>query len=279
MRKRILTALLIMFVVSSPAFAMGFPGPQDPNRPEEVDDTKVDATNYPFSISIDKPSIDLITEPGSTNNGEIAVENNGTKPLLIRVYAADWIYSEDGSKTFHKAGSTKHSCAGWMHLNPKELLLEPLGTEDIKYIMTTPKDASGSHVAVIFFEGIFEEQDGIALGGRIGSIVYQETKGKSTRSGEIKKLNVESGTGKAKNFQVTFKNTGNCYTNVMPQVEIYSQNGQKMEGFAMPMLKTLPNDEVVIEEEYLLSEKGDYKAVVTIDLGDKTLKKAADFSL
>lgn len=279
MKRKSLVFLLALMITCTSVFAMGYPGQQEPNRPKEVDDTRIKGTGHPFSMSIDNPSIDLVTDPGSASSGRIMVENNGLKPLNIRIYAADWTYSDDGSKAFHDAGSTKYSCADWIHLNPREMILEPLNADEIQYVLTTPRDASGGHVAVIFFESVFEGKGSIALGGRIGSIIYQETKGRTKKSGEIRRFSAEPVKDKDVKFKMVFKNIGSGHAAVTPQITIYSKGSQKMEGFAMPSAKTLPGDEIVIEEEYTLDVQGDCSAVVKVEVGGKTLERSADFSL
>ena len=218
--------LLVFILVPASVFLTGFAGPAE-QPPESVKKVDVERTPHPFSISIDKPSIKLVTDPGSTKDGIITIQNNGLKALEVRVYAADWTYAGDGSKTFHKAGFTNYSCANWIHLNPRSILLNPLDAEEIKYVITTPKNASGGHAAVIFFESVFKEEEGIVLGGRIGTIVYQETKGKTTKSGSIESFEATyGGDKKTVNLKAIFKNTGNSHLITYPKAEIYSKDGR-----------------------------------------------------
>jgi len=278
MKKKICSLMVLVFL-SSQAYSMGYPGPTEPNRPEESDKIKIESTSYPFSMTIDKPSIHIATDPGSTTSGKIAIENNGLKPLKIIAYVSDWSYAADGSKIFKKAGTNPYSCANWIHIDPQEVLIEPLSEEEIKYVMTIPKDATGGHVAVIFFESVLEGKEGVSVGGRIGSIVYQETKGKSVRSGEIKAFSAEPGKGNKVQFKLRFKNTGNSHLSVNPMIEIYLKNSQKLEVLSLPSVKTMPLDEVTISEEYPVDEKGEYKAIVKVEIEGKNIERSADFSL
>jgi hypothetical protein len=282
MKFRGMSIFLILLLLSTSVHAMSSP-PTAESTDEKTEQQDVGSAKYPFSISIDNPSINIVSDPASTQNGEINVQNNGMKTLKIKAYVADWTYSKDGSKVFYPGGSTKNSCADWIHVTPANLSLKPLETEQVKYIITTPKNAAGGHVAVLFFESVFEEKGDILVGGRIGSIIYQETKGKVNSTGEIKKFSAEAVKDKkgAVNFKLVFVNTGNSHIAEVPAIKVFSKDGGQAGEFNMPDIKTLPGDEVNVAKEFVFDEKelsSEHKAVVSVKLDDKTTEKSINFT-
>lgn len=282
MRSRCPFFLLMILLLSTSVHAMSSPPTVESTDIKEKQQY-IQAEKHPFSLSIDNPSIYIVSDPASTQNGEINVQNNGTNTLKIKAYVADWAYSNGGSKAFYPAASTKYSCANWIHVTPANLSLKPLGTEQVKYIITTPKNAEGGHVAVIFFESVFEEKGDILVGGRIGSIVYQETKGKVKNIGEIRNFSAEDVKGKkgAVNFKLVFLNTGNNHISAVPVVKVFSKDGGQAGEFNMPDIKSLPGDEVNVAKEFIFDEKelsSEHKAVVSFKLDDKTIENSINFT-
>jgi hypothetical protein len=176
---------------------------------------------YALSVNIDPSNVKIILKQGETKSGEITVQNFGGDKIKIKAYAEDWIYASDGSKVFMKPGSSVYSCSSWIKLDPENLDLAPKEAKKVKYSITSPGNASGGHVSVIFFEALANNPEGISVSGRIGAIVYQDTEGDIKRSGEIKSLSVlTSEEGMPINIQISFVNSGNSHISAKPSIKI-----------------------------------------------------------
>jgi uncharacterized membrane protein len=235
---------------------------------------------YALSVNIDPSNVKVTLKQGETKTGEITVQNLGGDKIKIKTYTEDWIYASDGSKVFMKPGSSVYSCSSWIKLDPENLDLAPKEAKKVKYSITSPGNASGGHVSVIFFEVATNASEGISVTGRIGAIVYQDTEGDIKRSGEIKSLSVlTSEEGKPIDIQLSFVNSGNSYVSAKPSIKIMDGGKTVIETQAMN-INSLPGDTKVsiITIDKTLKE-GNYKAQVELNFDDKTLKSQSDFTI
>ena len=231
-------------------------------------------------MNIDQSSIKITLKPKETKTGDILVQNLGGSKLKIKAYTEDWIYAPDGSKTFMKPGSSVYSCSEWIKLDPATFELSPKEEKKVSYSITSPSNASGGHVSVIFFEGLIDTYEEIAVSGRIGTIVYQDTEGYIWRSGEIKEVTVlTSEEGMPLNLNISFTNTGNSHISARPNIKILESDKTIIETQAMN-INTLPGDikTSIITIGQKLKE-GKYKAQVELSFDNKTLKSQTEFTI
>lgn len=235
---------------------------------------------FAFSINVDPSSIKITLKQGESKSGEIAVQNTGSNSIRIKTYTEDWIYAADGSKTFMKPGSSVYSCSNWIKLDPVEFSLLPKEERKIGFVITAPKTASGSHVSVIFFESLINQTKEIAVSGRLGVIIYQDTEGDINRSGEIKEMSViTSKEGIPVKVNISFINKGNSYISVKPHIKIMRDNKTVFESDAMS-INTLPGNEGSSSIAILQPLKaGNYKVQAELNFDNKTLKSQSDLSI
>ena len=238
------------------------------------------SSSYALSINIDPSNIKAVLKPGDTKTGEILVQNLGGTKIKIKAYAEDWIYAPDGSKTFMKPGSSVYSCSSWINLDPISFNLAPKEDKKVKYTITSPSNASGGHVSVIFFEAVIDSYQGIAVSGRIGSIVYLDTEGDIKRAGEVKDLSVlATEEGYPVSLKFSFVNSGNSYISAKPSIKVLDGNKTIIEKQATN-INSLPGDAktttVTLKEPL---KEGKYKAQVELTFDNKTLKSQSDFTI
>ena len=235
---------------------------------------------YALSINIDPSNLKLVLKPGETKTGEILVQNFGGAKIKVKAYAEDWIYAPDGSKTFMKPGSSVYSCSEWIKLDQATFELSPKEEKKVSYSITSPSNASGGHVSVIFFEAVIERYEGIAVSGRIGSIVYLDNEGDIKRSGEIKDLLVvASEEGSPLILHFSFVNSGNSLISAQPSIKIMDGDKTIIEK-QDKNINTLPGDikTSIITIDQKLKE-GKYKAQIELSFDNKTLKSQSDFTI
>ncbi len=236
---------------------------------------------FALSINIDPSNIKLILKPGSSADGEIAVQNLGSNNIGIKAYTEDWVYASDGSKSFMKPGSSVYSCSSWIKLDPGNFDLAPKEVRKVKYTISSPGKTSGGHVSVIFFESTATNTEGISVAGRIGTIVYLDTENDIKRSGEIQAFSaVTSEEGSPLELSLSFNNTGNSYLSAKPTVKITSGDKTVIED-QPANINTLPGDSktsYIMINKPLLKE-GNYKAQIELNFDDKTLRSQTEFSL
>jgi hypothetical protein len=169
-------------------------------------------------VRIDKPKIRFTVAPGGHVSDEIKVENTGREPISVRVYLEDWVYSDqEGGKEFMPKGTTPMSCANWINFNPTDFKLTPAEERVVRFTVSVPEDAGGSHFAVMFFEtggGDMGSKDAegndirIKVYNRLGALFYIESEGAAEKKAEIRGLDLSQ---RANDFIVdaSFFNTGN----------------------------------------------------------------------
>jgi hypothetical protein len=236
---------------------------------------------FALSINIDPSNIKLTLKPGSSANGEIAIQNLGGDKIGIKAYTEDWVYAADGSKSFMKPGSSVYSCSSWIKLEPENFDLAPKEVRKVKYTISSPGKTSGGHVSVIFFESAATNAEGISVAGRIGTIVYLDTEGDIKRSGEIKAFSaLTSEEDSPIDFSLSFNNTGNTYLSAKPTIKITSNDKTVIEDHPAN-INTLPGDSKTTSitiNKPLLNE-GHYKAQVELNFEDKTLSSQTEFTI
>ena len=230
--------------------------------------------SYSFSINVSPPSIHLSTPPGGTDSGTITVENKSDSSIDMQAYVEDWVYNPDGSKKFLPPGSTPLSCAKWINIYPKKFHLEPKDRMGVQYTISIPEDAEGGHYTVIFFESIVGDDDAegelmVRFAGRIGTIIYQETKGKVDKSASI--VSFECGRpdqNKPLEAKVIFKNEGNTYIKAEGVMQIIDGKGNIFGRRGLGPINTLPGDTMEYSTEWLGQlEEGEYDVIATFDTG------------
>lgn len=234
-----------------------------------------ETVSYGFSLNISPPSIHVSVKPGESASGNIVVDNRGESSLGILVYVQDWVYNPDGSKTFMAAGTAPLSCAKDIRVFPKTFKLEAGEKTSVQYTVTVPEDAKGGYYAVIFFESIPAEEvnktEGMVVrfAGRLGSIIYLETEGKSIKSGVVKSFNVTPPhSDKPLEVSLSFENTGNVYIGAEGTLNITDKDGNVFGKEIFGPVNTLPGDTREAKVEWLGElEAGTYYAVVTLDIG------------
>ncbi|MBL7071631.1 MAG: hypothetical protein ISS26_05630 [Candidatus Omnitrophica bacterium] len=228
-----------------------------------------------FALNISPPSFHVSVNPGESASGAITVHNRGEGEIGILVYTQDWVYNPDGSKTFHAAGTTPLSCAKWIRLFPKKFKLEAGGQMAVQYTVTLPEDAKGGYYAVIFFESVSPGADDkdqgmmVRFAGRLGTIVYLETEGKSTASGVVESFTVTPPrSDKPLEMVLSFKNTGNVYIGAEGTLNIIDADGNVYAKQIFDPINTLPGETREAKTEWLGElDEGTYYVIVTLDIG------------
>jgi hypothetical protein len=228
-----------------------------------------------FSLNVSPPSFRAVVEPGGSTSGIITVMNTSDNDIGINVYAEDWLYKPDGSKSFHAAGTTPLSCAKWIRLFPKKFQIEPHGKMAVQYTISVPEDVKGGYYAVIFSESVplgKEGQEGemtVRFAGRLGTVVYLETEGRSTRKASVESLSITPPqSNKPLEMALSYKNNGNVWIGAEGTLNIMDGEGNIFGKERFGPVNTLPGDTAEAKVEWLGDlEEGTYYAVVTLDVG------------
>jgi len=237
--------------------------------------TFIPSTTYAFALYIAPSSFKKSAKPGDTITGSVTVYNKADYAMGIRAYEQDWIYDEDGTKKFLPPGTTSLSCAEWINIFPRKFTVAAQSEKSVQFTITLPEDAEGGYYAVIFFESIdMSEGEGerditVGFAARLGTIVYLETEGSSVKEGEIEGISIRPPSANTPFLlKFTFKNKGNTFLKAEGMLNIMDDDGNLYGRQKFGPIMTLPGDENESKVEWFGDlEKGEYNAVITLDLG------------
>jgi len=225
---------------------------------------------FSFNLSISNPKINLKVDPGEVITGSLTINNPSSSEIAIKAYLEDFIYVApyDGSKKFFPAGSTEHSCAGWISFSPSEFKLGPFGQRNIDYTVRMPQSASGGYYAVLFFEtslGEIEQTPGnrLLVLGRIGSLFLVETKN------SIKKAEIEDLKAGINSIRAQFKDTGNILLKAHGTYFIMDTGGMVRDRGEIGDIFIFPGNETLFSIKMAPSLGADkYTLIINFDLQD-----------
>lgn len=165
----------------------------------------------------DNPRTDSIfvytLNPGaSTNDGVIVANNSGvTKTLLL--YASDSTRSSGGGFACEQASEAKEEVGAWIHLEKKEVVVEPSQKVTVPFTVHIPDNASvGEHNGCILIQEKKEAKEstsGVNLSIRSGIRVAITVPGELVRKLEIIGLQVVRQKNGSYLFHPEVKNVGN----------------------------------------------------------------------
>ncbi len=227
-----------------------------------------------FSLNVDPSSLQLSAGPEESVSGTIIVDNRGAQEITVRSYAEDWSFMPDRSEAFRKPGSVKNSCSRWISLHPENFRLAAGESKQVRYTITAPQDASGGYYSVIFFETQQDDPEmlkkaNVVIAGRIGTIVYFETKGNSEKKMSATELKTsKSVPGRPMYFKVTAKNEGNTFVAPSGSIIIVDDLANLYARIDVSKRYILQGESVVIEEKWVSNlPAGQYDVIATLDYG------------
>jgi len=236
--------------------------------------------SFALSINLDPPSIWMSIAPGSSSNGVITIDNNGNEDMLVDAYSQDWVYAKDKSKVFKKSGSTKSSCSEWLVIFPSKFTVPAHGSYDVKYTATVPPSAQGGYYSVLFFESKINDgsskKSNVILSGRIGSIIYIDTAGRSKKLASISKFNVNEATKKEPfSFDIDIQNQGNTFLTPEGKVIITDKNSKLYGVMDIRKFTILQGESHSVRLTWNGTlNPGEYEVVSTIDCGGDNIVSA-----
>lgn len=223
----------------------------------------------PFSITVDPPSIKSSALPGNSTSKYITVENTSNLPISIKIYAQDWEYLPDGSKSFLKLGSSKVSLINNIQLFANQIFLKPKSTQSVVVKITSPKNYKGGLYSVVFFEGAPTSTSAngakanVKLVGRVGTIIYHEVEGTVTHNLSAT-INAQLSSTSTQNILVSVTNKGNVVEFDPINLLIVSDGKKVVDRIPLPDIKLMPGDKRDVSVSPSIQLKaGKYSAIVS----------------
>lgn len=232
----------------------------------------------PISLNVWPPKIELSAVPGETKTGVINVDNKGSAVANIVAYITDIGMDQNGDLSFPEGGTLSFSCEPWLLINPEQFTLSQGSSQQVRYTLKVPQDASGTYLAHIFFQtrpDFRMQSTGSAISARLGTLIILNVTGTGSRAAEIFTLGTRQGReGKQAQLEIGIRNKGNIMLRPTGTVEIKSEAGFTVEKveFNQDKQAVLPYSErrypVAISSNL---DPGSYRLIATVDYGGREL--------
>ena len=225
-----------------------------------------------FSFSIEPARVEL-TAPAGKRRGKVVVVNNShsDKPLHLRTYMRDVVYTPDGTHEFPEAGSTEWSCASWLQVTPAVIDVPAKRTAEVRISATAPADAKGGHYAIVFFESEPTLTEiGVGINFRIGALVEVAVPNTTVMEAKLTNMLFQP----PKSLVMEIFNNGNVLVRPKGKIKLQDAAGNRtaeldFNAQALGILpRTLRRYVTPIESPVA---KGTYRAKAEIDYGSRYL--------
>lgn len=232
-----------------------------------------------IGINIDKPHIRITAPAGKAGSETLSIKNDGNSLVAVNITVQDWGFGKDNTIAVKDPGTTPYSCASWVDISPREIMIEPGKRKEVVITVRVPEDAVGGHYAALSIEAIppkafSHEGIGSKVMTRMVSLLLQETEGRTNKTASIVSFDVtkpQKNKPLVVNYQ--FKNEGNSYLSFQGTVNIIDKEGN-LFGKAQSdrITGTFPGDIKEGRIEWFGSlPKGEYDLVLTVKFAKEVL--------
>lgn len=157
---------------------------------------KIEAASAQLSISVFPTSFKANIDPGKTWEGTVTVVNPNDFPIVAVPEKENLAGGAEGEVRLLGDETTDYGLAAWTSYIdlPNEILLAPSERRPVKFKITIPDNAQpGGHYGSVLFRAkaitSTSTESGVAISGRVGSVLMFEVSGDIKKSGEITEIN------------------------------------------------------------------------------------------
>lgn len=239
------------------------------------------AVSNAMKMNIDPARAEVTVKPGEEKIGVISVLNYDEEaPIHVKAYVQDLVYLPDGSNDFLTLGSTPWSLGDYIKIGPTEFDIPAGKQEQVRYVISLPKDAKGGRYGVIFFETATPPSDfkevGATVNVRLGTILLVTAEGTSKIKAKLTGLSVNP-KAKDDNIEIswTVYNDSNILVRPFGTVKIIDDKKAEVAAIEVNKEKAgiLPQTNRIFSAQYSKAklEKGSYLTQVVLDYGGEAL--------
>ena len=226
-----------------------------------------------ISLNVWPPRVDLNLVPGESRTGIITVSNKSDNRVRVLSYITDLGMDKMGNLTYPEGGTLAFSCESWLLINPEDFTLSQGTSQQVRYTLKAPDNASGSYLASIFFHTKPEgklQGSGSQLTVRVGTIFVINITGTGFKEGELTALSLNKfDDSNVTQVELGFKNKGNVLVRPKGTVEIQNESGWTVNKIVIneDNQAVLPYAERLMRIPLADIKPGNYKLIATIDYG------------
>lgn len=206
--------------------------------------------------------MELVTDDSATT-ANVEVLNEGTEPVQLRFYTADFEQSPEGEHSFPDLGSHSRSCGARLSTFPDGATLPPQGQQSIEVRMAPGAETCWS---VLFVERTLTGAAGFVVGQRIAVKLYGIA-ADASREGELTEVTVRP---EAQGLEAALRvqNQGTAPIRPRGRLEIHTLTGEVLDRIEVEPFSILPAHERVVAVPFDTElQPGPYLAVPVLDFG------------
>ncbi|MBU0545646.1 DUF916 domain-containing protein [Patescibacteria group bacterium] len=156
-----------------------------------------EAVNAQLSISVFPTIFRGNLDPGKTWEGAVTVVNPNDFPIIAVLEKENLAGGAEGEVRLLGEEATEYGLAAWTSFvnEPEEIPLAPQERKTVNFKISIPENAEpGGHYGSVLFrakpvESASANDSGVAIAGRVGSVLLFEISGDVKKSGEISEIN------------------------------------------------------------------------------------------
>ena len=166
--------------------------------------------------------INFDAEPGETQTKSINVINHADQKSVFNIMLGDFIVNKEGKVIDMPSGSSEHSLANWISINPPLVELEPNESKQVIVSLQAPTGDYSTRWANIYIRSTKEQtaltadkklQTGLILQGQIVVRIYQSPKSNVNYRMKITGIKeITTGQDTARRFKAIMDNLGDKIT-------------------------------------------------------------------
>jgi hypothetical protein len=240
-------------------------------------------------------SNDKEAKPGERYDGVITVKNDSEEPQEVKVYQTDYAFACDGTNNYADPGTLVRSNAKWVSFSPSFVTVPPRSTATVNYSVQVPMDSInkklvGSYWSMLMIEGVAKgsaesadqkdakkPQMGIRQTIRYGVQVATHITKTGTKKIDFLDQKLVPKDGKIF-LQVDIGNSGEVWVRPTMYAELFDDKGVSKGKFPGVAYRLYPGTSVRQMIDLSSVQKGTYKALVVVDVGDEDAY-AAEYTL
>ena len=237
--------------------------------------------NVASALGISPYIVDLSTEAGKEGNKTIKVFNDSKFTYSVKVYPHDITVDNNGNK-IHNPPVDENSTAKYLEISPKNLVLKPNESKEVKVVVKTPKNWTGGKQSVVFFDAKpdiptmngAEKKKIVArleLNLSLGALVLQEIKGTTEVKSRITKAEVTpKKNGKKLAINIDVANEGNTHIKTSGFISILDESENFVGKVELPNTIVFPGKNETLKSNWEGQKLavGNYHALITYEYGE-----------
>lgn len=223
---------------------------------------------------------DFAVRPGEVIKDKIRLKNNGSKDVIVNIYAKDYFFTAQGKSYYMNPGDLDRSNASWIKLERSRITIAPDSIVTINYTLTVPDEdnLTGTYWSILMVEPQSKDflleriKDKINVGihetVRFGIQVVTSISGTGSKEIDFVKAELTSDIYGNLWLNVDLKNKGNLWLRPDVWIDLYSESGASIGRFEGTRMRIFPETSIRQKVNLGNLRTGKYMALVVADSDD-----------